>query len=208
MALAGWFVCFAVLAITKSWIPFVFFGVALAVVAVRSGSLSRAQLRPSRRSVALGAAGGAAMVVATHLVFWVLPGRAPGIRNAATELIALLNVVGFSSETRAALICAIASCEEILFRGVLLRPASVAVAPGHALPNSQWVRAVTFTAAYALTTLPLGSPLLMVCALLCGGAWAWMYLSTNSLVVPVLAHAIWDLGVLVVWPVVPSGTHG
>ena len=48
--------------------------------------------------------------------------------------------------------------------------------------------------------MALGSLLLVVCAFVCAIVWGIMRLASGSLVAPIVAHVLWDLGVLVVWP--------
>jgi len=200
LALVGWLACFGVLAAAGTWTPFALLGLSLTAVAVGSRAVSWGLLRPSFRTVALGALGGASMVLVTHLAYVAVVRLAPTVGGATRELLTLLNVAGFSPGARALLITVIAGCEELLFRGLL--PGSAA----HLARAPRWPargelrRIVAFTVAYALTTAPLGSPLLMLCAVACGGVWASMRVATGSLVVPILAHIIWDLGVLLVWP--------
>jgi membrane protease YdiL (CAAX protease family) len=40
----------------------------------------------------------------------------------------------------------------------------------------------------------------VLCAFVCGTVWATLRVATGSIVVPILAHVLWDLGVLLVWP--------
>jgi uncharacterized protein len=63
-------------------------------------------------------------------------------------------------------------------------------------------RVAILAACYAAATLPLGSPLLAACAFLCGLAWGSLRVATRSLAPPIVAHIVWDLGVLLVWPLV------
>ncbi len=205
VALIGWLACFGVLAVVGTWTPFALLGVSLAAVAVQSRAVSWGLLRPSPRVVALGAIGGTSMVLLTHLAYVTVVKGAPSVGGATRELLTLLNVAGFSPGARALLITVIASCEELLFRGLLPGPALQRATGLRGWPGrDELKRIVVFTVAYALTTAPLGSPLLMLCALVCGGVWASMRVATGSLVVPILAHVIWDLGVLLVWPLATS----
>jgi uncharacterized protein len=198
LALTGWVACFGVLMVTGAWTPFAFLGVALVFLVVSQGAVSRDLLRPSLRVVVQGVASGAAMVLATHLAYRVVVSVLPSVGEATRELIELLAVPGFSPIERATLITVIAACEEVIFRGLIPAPAR---ARGGGWPTrAELLRIGASTGAYALTTAPLGSPLLMACALVCGSLWAAMRVTSGSLVVPVLAHTIWDLGVLLVWP--------
>jgi uncharacterized protein len=200
LALVTWTLCFVVLQHLGTWTPFAFVGLLLATLAVSRRVVPRSLLRPSVARTAVGLAGGAMMVVATHLAYRAVVTCAPPVAGATRELLILLNVVGFSPAVRALLIVLIASCEEVLFRGLLPFPATARSSLPHWPSLRQLGQIVAFAAVYALTTLPLGSALLLLCAFACGSLWGLMRVATGSLVVPLLAHVVWDLGVLLVWP--------
>jgi len=200
LALLGWLLCFAVLAYRGTWTPFAFVGVLLATLAVKWSAVPLSQFRLDRRTLLIGVGAGVMMVLVTHLAYGRLSAAFPAVRSGTLELLSLLNVVGFSPPARAALIVVIASCEEVLFRGLL---------PGSARGQQRALRwpsgrefggLLGWSLLYALTTLPLASSLLVLCAFVCGTVWATLRLATGSVVVPILAHVLWDLGVLVVWP--------
>jgi len=206
LSLAVWVACFAVLARTGTWLPFAFSGVTLVAVGVFVRAVPVGLLWASPRRVAAGLVSGGVMVLLTHLAFALLVAGVPGIRYATLELFDLLNVIGFSPTERTALIVLVASCEELIFRGPLLDLAPRPAERSWRRPTRQeLVRVASFAAAYALTTVPLASPLLVLCALLCGSLWGLMTVVSSSLTVPLLAHVIWDLGVLVVWPLSAQG---
>ena len=140
------------------------------------------------------------MVVGTHLAYRAVVTVAPPVAGATRQLLVLLNVAGFSTAARGLLIVLIAGCEEVLFRGLLPTSATAGSSRPHWPSRRELAHIVAFAAVYALTTLPLGSPLLVLCALVCGSLWGLMRVATGSLVVPLLAHVVWDLGVLLVWP--------
>jgi len=122
------------------------------------------------------------------------------VRANTLELLSLLNVVGFSPSARAALIVVIASCEEVLFRGLLPGSTSAASQALRAPRAREFGALVLWSLVYALTTVPLKSPLLVLCAFICGTIWGTLRVGTGSILVPILAHVLWDLGVLLVWP--------
>lgn len=203
LALIAWLLCFAVLARSGTWTPFAFVGVLLTALVLQSAAVPVSELRASHRSVLLGAGAGVSMVLLTHLSYGALSASFPTVRAGTLELLALLNVEGFSPAARAALIVVIASCEEVLFRGLLPSP----LRQRHErlrwpLPR-EWAVLVGWSMLYALTTLPLASPLLIMCAFICGTVWGGLRLATGSTLVPILAHVLWDLGVLLIWPLPP-----
>ena len=199
LALVGWVSCFAVLAHFGTWTPFAFVGLGLASLAVSQRVVPRSLLQPSFASTTLGIAGGALMVVGTHLAFRAVVSFAPPVAAATRQLLVLLNVAGFSPGVRALLIVLIASCEEVLFRGLPSFAAAGSNGP-HWPSRRELAQILALAAVYALTTLPLGNALLVLCAFLCGSLWGLMGIATGSLVVPLLAHVVWDVGVLLVWP--------
>lgn len=205
LATLAWAVGFAALARLGTWTPFALAGPALAVAALLFGAVSAAALRPSPWTVGSGLFVGVVMVVLTRVAYAVVAPRLPWARSATSELLDLLNVGGFSLAARAGLIAVIATSEEVLFRGAL--PSSHAARGRPRLLGSaraDLARVVIFAAGYALPTLVLGSPLLVVCAFVCALVWGSLRLASGSLVAPIVAHVIWDLGVLVVWPLATS----
>ncbi len=195
-----WALCFVALHQLGTWTPFAFVGLLLATVGVSLRIIPGSLLRPSLARVAWGVAGGALMVVGTHGAYRAVVALSPPVGEATGRLLTLLNVEGFSDGVRAVLIVAIASCEEVLFRGLLPNAARISSWRPHFPSRAELAKIVAFAAVYALTTLPLGSPLLVLCALVCGTLWGVMRVAAASLVVPLLAHVVWDLGVLLVWP--------
>ena len=82
--------------------------------------------------------------------------------------------------------------EELVWRGVVQAALVRRLGP--------W-RGVTLAAvAYALAHAPLGSPVLVVVAFLCGLAWGALRATTSSLVPTLVAHLVWDLLVLLWLP--------
>lgn len=205
LALFAWLACFQVLARRATWLPFAFVGPALTLLAFRSRAVPLHLVRPHRADCVAGLLAGALMVILTHVFYVLLAAVLPGVLPATRELFVLLNVVGFSPVQRAVLIVIIASCEEVLFRGPLLESARASAdhRPLRAA-RRELSRIFAFGCAYALTTAPLASPLLVVCAFLCGSLWGAMGIGARSLTVPILAHLTWDLGVLLAWPL-PTG---
>lgn len=202
IALLVWAVSFWVLQRTGQWLHLAFAGCAMGAAVVATGAVPKVLLRPTRRALGWGALAGAAMVVVTQMGYRVVAQLWPDVVPETAALLALLNVAGFSGWARALLIAAIASSEELVFRGLL--PTSPVPS---ASPSTRWrpgpreiLEFVGLTLLYALTTAPLGSGLLVGCALVCGLIWGALRLTTGSLIVPILAHLIWDMGVMILWP--------
>jgi hypothetical protein len=204
LATLAWAVGFAALARLGTWTPFALAGPALAVAALLFGAVSAAALRPSPWTVGSGLFLGVLMVVLTRVAYAVVAPRVPWARSATSQLLDLLNVGGFSLGARAGLIAVIATSEEVLFRGALPSSHAARGRPWLLVSRADFVRVVIFAAGYALPTLALGSLLLVVCAFVCAIVWGSMRLASGSLVAPIVAHVVWDLGVLVVWPLATS----
>jgi membrane protease YdiL (CAAX protease family) len=205
LAVVLWLGCFVVVRSYGNWLPFAFVGVALVGFAVATDAGARALLRPSWAHAAIGLAVGGAMVLATHAAFSVVSQLLPIAQQSTWRLFQLLDVVGFSPLERASLIVVIAACEEVIFRGALLGPpAHHGVL--HGLPRGERMRVFGSAVVYALATATLGSGLLILCAFCCGMLWGLLRVTTRSLVAPIIAHVGWDLGVLVMWPLVFAGT--
>jgi membrane protease YdiL (CAAX protease family) len=185
LSLIGWAAGFAILRQLGTWTPFALIGPGLVALSLASDAAARALLRPSARPLGLGLAAGLVMVLLTHAAFATVAPILPGARDATARLFDLLNVGGFSAPTRTALIVVIATSEEILFRGSLIDDRR---------------RVLASAAAYAAAMAPLGSGLLLACGFGCAMIWGALRVGTRSLIAPIAAHVVWDLGVLVVWP--------
>ena len=203
LGMAVWLASFALLLRLGTWIQFAVAGVALAGLAVATDPDTRALLRPSRRSAAIGLCAGVLLTVLTHAAFALATWRTPEVRAATDWLFRLAYSDAIALPARALLIMVIAGSEEVVFRGTLLGalPARGARAL-QPLGRGDLLRIVTLSAAYALSMLTLGSALLVACAFACGVAWAGLRVATRSLIAPIVAHVVWDLGVLIMWPLV------
>jgi membrane protease YdiL (CAAX protease family) len=202
LALAAWLICFVMLVRFGTWFAFALAGAALVALALRFDPALLGLLRPSVAKLAIGFLLGALMVLLTHMAFAVVTTRLPGARTAALRLYGLLNASGFPPAACAALVVVIATCEEVLFRGVLTGRDPLADRNGlQGLVTWRGLGGIVVLAAcYAAATLPLGSFALAGCALLCGTAWGGLCVATRSLVPAIVAHVVWDLGVLFAWP--------
>ena len=204
LAVAAWLVCFALLVHLGTWAGFALAGAALVALALTFDPALLGLLRPSVAKVGMGFLLGAMMILLTHAAFSVVTVRLPEIRTATRGLYALLNNSGFSPVAQATFVVVVATCEEILFRGVLAGTGQGTGQGGlHDLLTWRglWT-VVALAACYAAATLTLGSALLVACALLCGMAWGGLRVATRSLVSPIVAHIVWDLGIFLAWPLV------
>jgi hypothetical protein len=203
LAVAVWLAGFAVLRERATWLPFVVAGVALATLAIAADADNRRLLRPSAAQLLVGVLAGGLMIALTHAAFAAAAEVLPALRDATERLLALARSAPVSASERAALIAVIAACEEVIFRGAHLQalPAD-ARRLLHPLARVDLARIVGYSAVYAASMITLGSALLVACAFACAIAWAALRVATRGLAAPIAAHVTWDLGVLIVWPLV------
>jgi len=199
LSLITWFVCFFVLRQLGTWVQFSVAGPALAAAVLAMDAETRALLRASYRDVALGIAAGIAMVALTHAAFFTVSAWVPEVRASTAWLLRFVDVdvAGFPPALRTGLIVVIASSEEVIFRG-----AQLGVTRRGSFGNRDVLRIIGLSAAYAASMISLGSALLVVCAFACGSVWAVLRVATGSLATAIVAHVLWDLGTLIVWPVI------
>jgi len=203
LAVMAWLIGFVLLLRFGTWLSFAILGPALAAMAIAIDPGARRLLRPSVMRVGLGLAAGSLMVMVTHVAFSWLIGAVPEMGIVAIRLYELLQLGSPSSILHVGLIAAIAGSEEVIFRGALLGQAAQGNSKVVQSPTSSERIGVTTSAiGYALAMLSLGSELLVVCAFGCAIAWGGLRVISRSLVVPIVAHVVWILGVLVVWPLV------
>jgi membrane protease YdiL (CAAX protease family) len=163
-------------------------------VAVSALDRNRARqlLRPSAGLFAVGAAAGGAMTAVTHLLY---PEVARHVPSVAADVATLYAAFRAPSPAVAAIVLApVVVGEELVWRGVVQG----------ALVGRFGRRGgvLLAAAAYALAHAAIGSPLLVVVALLCGIAWGALRVASKSLLPPLVAHLVWDATVLLWLPVV------
>jgi CAAX protease family protein len=206
LAAAAWLAGFAILPRLASWTSFAIAGPALTGLALSTDPETRALLRPSFLNVALGLGVGLLMAALTHVAFAAVTPFLPQALTATERLFELLQVGNFTPAARAGLIVVVATCEDVIFRGALAgRSRGRDDAPLHRPGRDDLRRVVFLAAVYALATITLGSGLLVICAFGCAIVWGMLRVATRSLVTPIVAHVVWDLFVLVVWPLVAPG---
>lgn len=148
-------------------------------------------LRPTPSSLALGTFTGALMAAVTHLVYPVAVQFVPAIEPAALALYARLD--GPPGKLAALpIVLAVVVAEELVFRGLAYDQLRARFGP-----------AVSVALAVALYTVPQlasGSWLLPLLAIGCGAIWTLLRHWTGGLVIPVLTHLVWDLAVMVAFP--------
>ncbi|HUM09854.1 MAG TPA: type II CAAX endopeptidase family protein [Myxococcaceae bacterium] len=151
---------------------------------------STALLQPSPRLILQGAAAGALMVAATHLLYPVLARVVPLIAADTAQLYAVFRAPSLVVASVA--IVPVIVGEELVWRGVV---------QGSLVQRLGARTGVALAAVvYALVHAPLGSPVLVVVAFFCGLAWSALRAQTASLVPTLVAHLVWDVLVLLWLP--------
>jgi membrane protease YdiL (CAAX protease family) len=184
-----WAAGFLALRTSGSLIPLALMVCALALaVAVHDSAVRRMlHLSPWRLLVGLGGAG--VMIGVTYVLFPQAARLLPGLEQATADLYSLLRVKQLPVWAAVLLVCPTAAAEEILFRGRLFEGS-----------GSAWRTYAVATGVYALVHVFSGSATLVGIALICGAFWGGLRIFSRSLVPSILAHAIWDLSVLIFHP--------
>lgn len=195
IAAAGWLLGFAWVGRTGSWTPLAAFAVLAAARLLLGDPETRRLLRPTLGGLALGVAGSLVLVGATHGLYPPLSRAFPALPGATRHLYGVLNAGGYPPPSLAALVLLLSACEEVVWRG---RP--LAAAGPHPLGGRGLARVVAVALLYGAATLASGSLLLGAVAAGCGLFWGLLRAAGRSLWPAILAHAAWDLAVLVAWP--------
>jgi membrane protease YdiL (CAAX protease family) len=159
-------------------------------VFVLDHAAARRSLRLSARLALVGAGAGFLMAAATYLLYPALARLSPFVATDTARLYASFRALRPITASLALL--PVVTGEELVWRGVVQTELVRRLGP--------W-RGVTLAAlAYALAHAPLGSPLLVAVALLCGIVWGALRAASASLVPTLVAHLLWDILVLVWLP--------
>ncbi len=164
-----------------------------ATLVVKRDALGRL-FRADARLVAIGALHAALLYGLSRLGVWLLAtffdSVMPQIQAIYTtrtqldpRLIALL------------LVLVIAPMEEVFWRGLVLDEL-LGVYP----------RALAYglaVALYCLVHVWALNPMLLVAAAVLGAHWSYLYLRFRTLVPGLVSHALWDVAIFVLWPVLP-----
>jgi membrane protease YdiL (CAAX protease family) len=146
---------------------------------------------PSGREVCLGLACGVLMAGLTQLAYPIGEAILPGLSAWVAPLYSNLRQPPGPYLALPILVLVVVA-EECVWRGLLIDMLQ------RRYSDSQVV--LLSTALYAIPHLFSGSWLLMGVVLICGVIWSRLRLMTGSLVVPLLTHLVWDLGVFVMFP--------
>jgi membrane protease YdiL (CAAX protease family) len=172
-------------------------GIGAAAIGLGAASLRLAPsvllplLRPTPRLLALGTLAAFVMVAATYGLYPPISRASAGLTAAVGVLYPLLTAAQPFWLPRV-LLPFIILAEELIWRGVVFEALSRRLP----LPPTVLLSALI----YAGIHLPIGSPLLLALALLCGFFWSTLRAATGSLVPGLLSHLVWDLLVFLLWP--------
>ncbi len=147
---------------------------------------------PRQGDFAIGLGG----AVGLYAVFWLVSLLLPHVwPSAIYQLAALYTLVAVAPWQLVGILAAlvVAPGEELFWRGLLL-PAL----RERGLPP--WAAVVAAAACYGAAHLFSGNPLLAVAAFAGGLAWGAMYLRIGRLSPVIISHALWDLAVLLFFP--------
>jgi membrane protease YdiL (CAAX protease family) len=152
-------------------------------VFVLDRAAARRSLQPNARLALAGAGAGCLMAAATYLLYPALARLSPLIATDTARLYASFRALPPVIASLALLPVVIG--EELVWRGVVQTEVARRLGPWTGVPLAALV--------YALAHAPLGSPLLVAVALLCGMAWGTLRAASGSLVPSLLAHLVWDV---------------
>lgn len=159
--------------------------------AVRRPTTGSTNRWPPPSVLAIGAAAGVAMSVATLWLYPISIALFPPIEQEVQMLYQLLRqppgpIYAFP------LLVIVVTAEELLWRGLAIDLFSERFGP--------WRSVVLSALIYVLPQIAFRSPLLMVVALLCGLVWGALRVRCRSVAAPLAAHIVWDLLVFVLYP--------
>lgn len=153
------------------------------------------RLRLEPQALVVGLAVGVLMTIGTYVVYPVAEALVPGMREEVVRLYAAFSGPGIGVVLL--ILPVVILSEEIVWRGVVYDVLA---------SRFSWPVVILLgSLIYALAHAPIGALALTfacVCVGICWNAVRWW---TDSLAAATVAHVLWDVVVLVVWPLVPVG---
>ena len=174
------------------WIP-----IALAALFVSAAIVSarwpdvRELFRPAPSRILIGLLGAAIMLAATYGLFPLVARRVPALALEIGNLYATF-LAGRRTVSILLFVIPVIVAEELMWRGAFQEWIA------QRLPPSRLAIIVLAAASYAIAHLPIGSPLLVGIAFLCGLYWSALRSLTGSAVPSLIAHLAWDLALILV----------
>jgi uncharacterized protein len=148
----------------------------------------RPRLRFTARDALIGAGVGVAMTAATYPLYELAVELFPELAAQVAADYTLVPTEAAAAYLPRLLIVVLA--EELLFRGSWLRANHHDVTPA----------ALHSLLAYGLSQMGWGSFAVILASVICGSIWLATAKWTQSLIAPLIAHAIWSSVVLLFWP--------
>lgn len=143
-----------------------------------------------RRSIVLqGVAAGIVMIAGTYALFPIAMHLFPAVGVGTRDLYQLFNS---GPAALRLLLPLVILGEELVWRGVVQSAVTRRLGPTVGL--------LTAALVYAAAHAPVGAPLLTLVAGCCGIYWGLLRARTGSLIVPLIAHCMWDLVVMLWFP--------
>lgn len=146
--------------------------------------------RPSRKLIGIGVVAGAIMLIGTYVGYRAAMSGLPMLHGATGELYRFF--ASLPRDLVPFVVPVIILSEEVVWRG---RVQALFIERMPAIPA-----AAASAAIYALAHAPIGSPLLVAVAFACGMFWGILRSATGSVVPGLIAHVIWDVCVMVLFP--------
>lgn len=169
-------------------------GAAAAIGGLFAVALRGAELRPllriARRDLALGAAAGAVMIAATYLLYEPATRLPLGIEPGTRLLYERFNDAPLWAIGILMPVCVVS--EELVWRGLGQQALEGRL--------GRWGAAVAVALVYASSHFGAGLPLLPYLAGAVGLYWGLLRAATGGLVAPLTAHLMWDITVLLLFP--------
>jgi membrane protease YdiL (CAAX protease family) len=185
----AWFVSASASARLGLWPTLGGTAIALGILGLAlEGASLRSLLTLRPRPLLAGLLVGVGMTLLTYPLYRLLPLLAPEMARDTVRLYVRLGPLSLSSLV---LVPAVVG-EEIVWRGVV----QGALVRRFGTPTAILLGAVV----YAVAQSPVGSPVLVLAALVCALAWGTLAARTNTLIAPIVAHLLWSEVVLLFVP--------
>ena len=200
LAVAAWMLGFLWIGLRGSWVPLALMAVLLAARLALADAETRRLLRPTGEGLLLGLVGAALLIGATYGLYRPFTALLPWLPGATRGLYGLLNAGGHPPAALAFLVLVMSVSEEVVWRGRTLSGAESA-AGSRRLDGRALARVAAVGLLYGAASLSSGSLVLFALSAGCGISWGLLRVAGRSLWPAILAHAAWDLTVLVGWPI-------
>ncbi|MFL0194017.1 CPBP family intramembrane glutamic endopeptidase [Clostridium sp. WILCCON 0269] len=139
---------------------------------------------------------GVLSAICLYMVFYIgniISGYIFPFKNAQVLSIYSIKTQGNLLWISLLLIFIIGPCEEIYWRGFIQNTLSKKLGEN----KGYILTALLYSAVHVIT----GNIMLVIAALVCGIYWGWMYKKQKSLSSVIISHAIWDLTIFVLLPI-------